>query len=87
MNGEAHVTFHVSNVSGRKRTGQLTKRGEDVPQLINTNGMTLPEISHIRRSNKSHCSDGDEEEAEPYAIPMNMATIGENGDESKSFHC
>ena len=87
MNGEAHVTFHGSNVSGRRRTGQLTKRGEDVPQLINTNGMTLPEISSIRRSNKSHCSDGDEEEAVPYAMPMNMASIGENGDESKSFHC
>jgi len=87
MNGEAHVTFHGSNVSGRRRTGQLTKRGEDVPQSINTNGMTLPEISSIRRSNKSHCSDGDEEEADPYAMPMNMATIGENGDESKSIHC
>jgi hypothetical protein len=87
MNGEAHVTFHVSNVSGRRRTGQLTKRGEDVPQLIDTNGMTLPEISSIRQSNKSHCSDGDEEEAEPYVMSMNMATIGENGEESKSFHC
>jgi Ca2+/H+ antiporter len=80
MIGEAH---DVSNVSGRRRTGLLTKRGGNVPQLINTNGMTLP----TPRSNKSHCSDGDEEEAELYVVSMNMATIGENCDESKSFHC
>jgi Ca2+/H+ antiporter len=89
MNMEADVRFHLSNVSGRRRLGQLTKRGEDVTLhtngMLNTNGMTLPEVPPVRQSNKSHCSDGDEEEVQPYVMSMNMATIGENGDESESF--
>jgi len=84
MNGEANVTEHMSNVSGRRRSGQLTKRGEDVTQSLKATGLALQEQTPIRRSNKSHCSDGDEEVDEPYLMAMHMATIGENGDESKS---
>ncbi|KAL3777489.1 hypothetical protein ACHAW5_000555 [Stephanodiscus triporus] len=82
MTGESNVTEHMSNVSGRRRSGQLTKRGEDVTQLLKTTGLSLQEQTSTRRSNKSHCSDGDEEVDESYLMSMHMATIGENGDET-----
>ncbi len=80
--GEADVTVHKSNASGRRRSGQLIKRGE-----IGDSSLNLLEQTPVRRSNKSHCSDGDEEDDGPFIVSMNMATIGENGEESKSFHC
>jgi Ca2+/Na+ antiporter len=83
LNGDAaDVTVHTSNASGRRRSGQLIKRGEIVDS-----GFDSLQLTPVRRSNKSHCSDGEEEEDGPFIMSINMATISENGEESKSLHC
>ncbi len=87
--GEADVTVLMSNVSGRRRSGQLIKRGDIATHLMNPNQLNSLDQTPIRRPNKSHCSDGDEaeEEEEPHIMSTNMAIIRENGEESKFFHC
>jgi len=80
MDDESSDTVHTSNVSNRRR-----KKGDEGNVAMDVDGRkNVPEQStNGSRStcNKSHCSDGSEEE--PYIMSMEIVTGSEEGDEEE----
>lgn len=90
LNDGEDDTVNMSNVSNRRRTGLLPRKNDDSEhstereQTNNNDGLSLPPKSPNGHkpsvSNKSHCSDGSDEE--PYIMTVDIAGGGENEEES-----
>lgn len=77
-------TVHMSNMSNRRRVGLPTNRDEGTGSPSNRGALTLPPPTNGHRSsvsNKSHCSDGSQEE-EHFTIDISRHSDEE---ESKLF--
>jgi len=92
LNDGTDDTVHMSNVSSRRRVGLLSNKEKDSDQSTltgreqtNSNGgglTSLPPQSTSRRSsiaNKSHCSDGSDEE--PYIV-----STARGGEDEEEIH-
>mmetsp|Transcript_30764 Transcript_30764/g.56919 ORF Transcript_30764/g.56919 Transcript_30764/m.56919 type:complete len:681 (+) Transcript_30764:279-2321(+) len=78
------TTIHSSNITNRRRV-TVKDSAIDPPTSNNNNGLTLvpqsPDKSRRSTSNKSHCSDGSDDDP-PYIVSANIAGGSDDGEET-----